>query len=261
MRRQTVVVRNELFVATAILAAHASALEDGFRQRDVKFFSELFSNWAEPNQESELAVQNVQIQRYLVSLQKEGYLKAFKKGARPSYKLSRVGLLELLTRLVESKKVREPTHFFFLVFFIKGYRERLAELVRREGEQFPPAMRIELEAILDVRTLVEREIKSVDRQLAKLESRCEDAHRTSSLVGERLKRHVPFEEVVAEVEKKMPYELNSRRPLSELISSIQPDQRRWELLEGNRLRSFAIWEPTQCILREYRAQIKALLQG
>jgi hypothetical protein len=258
VRSETVTIRNELFVATATLASHASAQGKGFRQRDVRFFAELFSNWAHPNQSAELSIQNVQIQRYLSFLAKEGFLKSVSRSTRPLYKLTRIGLLDLLTRLVESKRDQEPSQFLFLLFFLRGYREWLLQLVRLEGEQFPPSMRIELESLLDTSTLIQRELKSVDQQLAKLDTRIQDAKRTSTLVAERLKGGTTFDDVVFEVEKRIPYELNSRRPLSELIASIQPDQRRWELLEGNKLRASVIWEPTRRLLKEYRIQLASL---
>lgn len=259
MTKESVTTLNELFLVTGILAAHASAEGASFRQRDVKFFTELLNNWAEPDQNAEIAIQNVQIQRYLKHLERGGYLKRTNKGARPTFRFTRVGLLEVLTRLVDSKKGREPAHFLFLVFFLKGYRERISTLIKRESEQFPPAMQIELNALMDISTLILREVKSVDQQIAKLEVRVEGAHKTSTLVSGRLKSSVPFADIVHEIEKKMPYEFNSRKPLRELISSIQPDQREWELLEGNRMRATIIWEPTKKILQEYRSQLLSLL--
>jgi hypothetical protein len=258
MRNETLARRHELFVATATLASHASAQGRGFRQRDVRFFTELFSNWAHPDTSSELVIQNVQIQRYLHYLGKEGFLKNLNKGSRPLFKLTRIGLLELLTRLVESKREREPAEFLFLVYFVSGYREWLFRLIKDEGAQFPPSMQIELDALLDTATLVQRELNRVDKQITKLKMRIDDAHRTSTLVSEKIRRGEAFDQIVREVERKIPYELNSRRPLSELISSIQPDQRLWELRDGNRLRAKIIWEPAVKLLDEYRRLLSEL---
>jgi len=261
MRTETVAARHELFVATATVAAHASAQGGGFRQRDIRFFVELFSNWAYPNQKAELSIQNVQIQRYLSYLGKDGFVRKIGKGSRPSFKLTRAGLLELLSRLVESKRERIPEEFLFLVTFLKGYREWLQRLARQEGEQFPPSLRIELDALLDTETLIQRELKDVEQRLTKLNARIEDAVKTSTLVSERLRQGIDFSSIVEEVERKMPYELNSRRPLSELISSIQPDQRRWELESGNRLRATTIWQPMKAMLEEYRKQLRGLVSS
>jgi hypothetical protein len=258
MRAQTLVNRLELFIAAATLAAHASSHESGFRQRDVRFFAELFSNWAEADVQHELSAQNVQIQRYLDDLCTHGFARRSRKGRAPEYKLVRVGLLELLTRLTHSSQPHRPEHFLFLVFFITGYSERIKELVKREGATFPAALRIEVEAVLDVGSLLDEEIQRVRRQLAKLDARAADASRTQELVSARIASGVPFDEIISEVEKKLPYEFNSRKPLSELISSIQPDQRRWEMVKGNVLRAKTIWKPQAGLLKAYEAELKRL---
>jgi hypothetical protein len=260
MRTQTLTARFELFVAAATIAAHASAPRDGFRQRDVRFFTELFSNWAECDIENEIPIQNVQIQRYLDLLVKQGLLKR-SAVTRPLYRLSRVGLLELLTRLVQGKRPHQREHFLFLVFFVAGYRERLHALVRSEGEQFTAAMRVEVDALLDVETMLAREIKRTEKLRAKLETRIDDAVRTSELVTRRLDSGVPLPEIVKELEKKIPYELNNRKPLSELISSIQSDQRRWELIQGNRSRGEMIWKPQRTMMDAYLGELKEILKG
>jgi len=258
MRSQTLTARFELFVATATLAAHASAKQIGFRQRDVRFFTELFSNWSETDQEDEIEIQNVQIQRYLEFLTDEGWLKRQNKNNTPYYRLSRVGLLELLTRLVESKRPYRREHFLFLVFFVWSYHDRLQVLVRTESSQFPPSLRIELEALLDVQTLLDREIRRAEKQFAKLEVRTRDAYRTSDLVRGRLDNGTALDDVVLDLEKKIPYELNSRKPLSELISALEPDQRRWELVNGNRLRADFMWSPQVNLVTTYVRELKEL---
>ena len=63
--------RNQLFVATAVVAAHANVSKGGFRQRDVKFWIELFSNWVESALPAEvLEVQNNQILRYIICIKR-----------------------------------------------------------------------------------------------------------------------------------------------------------------------------------------------
>jgi hypothetical protein len=61
------------------------------------------------------------------------------------------------------------------------------------------------------------------------------------------------------VEARYPYELNSTKPLQELIASIAPDQRRWELEDGNVIRAKTIWEPQRALLRELLRQLKTLV--
>jgi hypothetical protein len=93
-----------------------------------------------------------------------------------------------------------------------------------------------------------------------METRISDALKTGELVRNRLAAGVSFTEVVREAELKYPYELNSMKPLSELIAEIDPDQQRWELQEGNILRARVMWLPQLSILKEYRRQLQELRQ-
>jgi hypothetical protein len=80
----------------------------------------------------------------------------------------------------------------------------------------------------------------------------------SKLTKNRLSLGVPFADVVEEVEARYPYELNSMKPLRELIASIAPDQRIWELQTGSALRASMMWQPQREILREILKQMRAL---
>jgi len=53
---------NEPLVTAAVIAAEATGGHEVFRQRDVRFFIELFSNWLEPTTgEHALALHNTQV--------------------------------------------------------------------------------------------------------------------------------------------------------------------------------------------------------
>jgi hypothetical protein len=141
---------------------------------------------------------------------------------------------------------------------MKSYRPRLEDLVAREGTHFPHSLKLELASLLDVETLIKEDIKRVERALKRVEKRIEDAEETSALTKNRLAAHVPFSQVVQEVEDRYPYELNTAKPLGELIASIAGDQRRWELEEGNLIRAHTLWEPQRALLRTLLEQLKQI---
>jgi len=83
MARQSVLDRFEVFIGTAVLAAHASKFKKGFRQGDVCWVIELFADWLEFVEEhAELKIQNTQVARYLDTLVKEGFARRLSSGAR-----------------------------------------------------------------------------------------------------------------------------------------------------------------------------------
>lgn len=252
------VERLEIFIASATIASHASFHEEGFRLRDLRFFTELFINWTEDVESSLTSLQNTQLSRYISQLVDEGFAKRTTKREVTTFRLTRLGLLELLNRIVSSTQTPHPSITLFRICFIKSYKPRLEALVAREGAQFPHSLKLELSALLDVETLVEQEIKRVERALQRVEKRIEDALETSSLTKNRLAAQVPFANVVQEVESRYPYELNTTKPLRELLASIAPDQRRWELEEGNITRVRTLWEPQRGLLRELLNQLKRL---
>ncbi|MDC0358601.1 hypothetical protein OAO01_07275 [Oligoflexia bacterium] len=248
--------RHELFVASATIAAHATSSTSGFRQRDVRFLVELFTNWMEISLGTHsITIQNTQMARYLTWLVDEGYARKISRKRPPTYRLTRVGLLELITRLVEREYSSEKDNFFFLYYFIKNYRPRIEDLVKAEKKQFPHSLRIELEALLNSDTLLDKAISDSKRELEKLELRIHDAVATTKLVQRLSREGEKFSAIVEQVEELYPYDLNSQKPLTELIANIPPGLQQWELVAGNIKRVEDVWEPTKMVLRAY---IKAL---
>ena len=101
----------------------------------------------------------------------------------------------------------------------------------------------------------------MERALKRTEQRIDDALKTSALTKNRLAAGIPFADVVREVEDRYPYELNSMKPLEELIASVAPDQRQWELEDGNLIRVETIWKPQRALLQALLSQLKALAKG
>lgn len=251
--------RVEIFFATALVASHASFNIQGFRTRDIIFFIELFSNWIESALDKQsVRPQTVQVNRYLTTLVDEGFAKRVAKKKYPTFRLTRAGVIELLNRIVYRDYTAQREHFFFVFCFIVSYKQRLIELARQEGKTFPPSIQLELGEILSEGNFLEREMKAVERELHKLDGRILAAREASNLAETMLKQRKSLEETIAAVQRRYPYELNSTKPLSELMDSIQKDQRSWELIEGARYRSALLWQPTRTLLLEYKEQLKSL---
>jgi hypothetical protein len=93
----------------------------------------------------------------------------------------------------------------------------------------------------------------------RLAVRSEESHLTSELAKKLLSGGSPLEEVVAEIEKRYPYELNSQKPLSELLDALPLPWRREELAEIAELRSVRFWEPLRQLLLQYDAILAKLV--
>jgi hypothetical protein len=82
-RRESTQSAYEPYFIAAILAAQFQFQKKGFRQKDVRFLIELFTNWMESTLgEVTLPLQNVQISRYLTHLCKNDIAKKL-RGKNP----------------------------------------------------------------------------------------------------------------------------------------------------------------------------------
>ena len=259
MRNDALFNRYELFAATGVVAAHASSSGGGFRQRDVRFLIELFSNWIEASLDGEvLNLSNTQVLRYLDALVEEGFARKSTKDKKPSYKLSRVGLIELLNRMHPGKELIRVEQFCFLFYFVESYRELIIKLIEDEGKQFPLALKMEVENLLDSKALIDRQIENLKREITKLEERISDSIEGSKLSTELFKDKLPLIDVAKQVENRYPYQLNSQKPLSELLKSIPENLAKWELQVGGIKRAEHLFEPNLKLLKAYLDVVESL---
>ena len=120
MRSESIYKNYSAYINSALLACHASFDESGFRQKDLKFFIELFTNWMDSRFDGPgLEIKNPQVQRILEDLKKENLLKKTVKNQRPHYRFTPIGLLEIASRFVSVDLTKELEDFFFLYHFSK----------------------------------------------------------------------------------------------------------------------------------------------
>ena len=252
--------RYEIFVNAATITAEAEHGKDGFRHRDVLFLTDLFLNWAtNPTFEANEEIQNVQIARYLTDLLSEGYARKITKKGYPRYKLTRVGFVQLISNIPTKTHVNNPNWFFFTYYFISSYKERIYKMIESEGALFPKALQLECEELLNLNDLLEREISAVKKQLAIQNSRINDSLYAAKTVREYIKNNEPLSVAIKEISKVAPYDLDSRKPLAELISDLPQDLRAWELTSGNEARANLLYKPAKKQLESYLTELEALV--
>lgn len=254
--------RNSVLLSTALVACHASFQAKGFRQAKLNFYVELFHSWIYRGREQDaLALQTTQITRFLEQLVKDGFILRVQGGKRSPYALSRMGLLEMLSRITEPRPDQLHQEFLFSYYFIRVYRDRLITLVRAKNALFPPAMQIELEALLDHATMLRNKIERQKIRLKKIFASINSAKASSQLAQNLLGRRTPLPEVIQELQGKYPYEFHALKSLQELISEIPVEARSFELSEGNTLRIALLWEPIYKMEEQFLHQLLALQKG
>ncbi len=217
------------YFTAATLGAHSNAAGKGFRQKDLRFILGLFLNWMDGTQKgAEASLHNTQIARYLEVLVKHGFAKRSGVAKASRYSLTRSGLLELVTRLTRVPVHAPMEQFFFVNYFVNTYRQRLTELVEREGSFMPASLRLELESLLDSKELIQTQIRFVELEIRKLAESLRDTQGAMELAERESRKGVSAEVIIGKVEKEFPYELNSHKPLSEFLHDFPPDLRLWD---------------------------------
>ena len=159
MRRlkKTHLDRHRAYFHAAAIAAHARFTKEGFRQKDLRFLIEVFSNWLEMSLEGpSLAVENTQIARYLRGLVDGGWAKQTGSSI-PRYRLTRDGLVEQLSRLVDRRHWWPVEDFLFLYYFLSTYRQRIERLINDAGPLYTGPMKLAIQQLLDIRRFAQRQ--------------------------------------------------------------------------------------------------------
>ena len=251
-RSGSVVVVEEPILCASVIAAQAVVLgEDGFRQRDVRFFIELFSNWLESTTGSwALSVHNVQVQRHLDLLSKVGWAKRVARKP-PKYRLTPEGLVELIGRLGRRDDLKRLDEFFLVFHFFGAYGDRLKALVDRSGPLASRALARDLAELIDPVELIRRERTTVQRAIARLSARGQESVEMSELSRKLLSSGKTLDETIATLEREHSYELNSQKPLTELLAALPEPWRRVEVDQAARHRATKLWGATRELLVEY----------
>jgi hypothetical protein len=258
MARQSVCDRYEMFIATAVIAAHSVA-KQGFRQIDVCWFIELFANWLEFVEEyPELRVQNTQVARYIDRLVKEGLARRLSRGKHPLFRLTRPGLIEVGKRVRNPDYFMRREYFFFVYCMARAYNQLVTRLVQHEGERFSPAMRAELDELLNTDLLIDDQIAAATRELKKLDRRLDNLRSTQDLVLKLMEAGKTPLDILGEVDRLHPFGLDQHRRYSEVFSVATEKQALWELTVGNFSRVRFMWMPARNMLAHYIEELKAL---
>lgn len=249
-RAGTVLGEQEPLVAAAVIAAQATNGE-GFRQRDVRFFLELFSNWLQATTGTwTLAVHNAQVARTLTVHASAGWVR--RVGRRPPrYRLTPEGLLELLRRLVHRRNLTRLDEFFLVHHILDVYGPRLRSLVEQSGVLASRELAFDVDELLDRRSFVRRERARVAREMERLALRSDESRRSSAVVRQMLACGQPLSAVIERVQREFPYELNSQRPLDELLEALPAPWRRLELEDAAEKRATGLWDPIRELLGAY----------
>ncbi|NDC37304.1 MAG: hypothetical protein EBZ48_04545 [Proteobacteria bacterium] len=248
-----------LYLPLGTLAAHTQAGVAGFRQREAKFFAELFSNWVNIGGIGVVhSLHNTQVSRFLSELVADGAAKLVKRGRMPQYRLTRGGIFGLLTKVMQRSYLDAPRDCLLVWYFLRSYTPQLRRIAEAAGSEFSKAHALELEQVLNITHFLARQIQFLDYEIQRLRERIQSTYAMHRDVHTLRAQGASSQRYIAHVSAEHPYELNSQRSFAELLQTIPHDVMEWELCEGAFLKARCVFEPILGELERFRAHLEGL---
>jgi len=246
------------FIAASVIAAYGVPADHCFQQKDVKHYLEFFTNWFNFTEKHlTLRINNTQISRYLKKLVESGLAREIRvENSHPKYSLTKVGLVELISRLVKEPYYSRKEYFYFVFFIVTTYGRTLKKFVREDSSNFPWRLQVEVDELLDERGLVDRQVIYVERAIERLKERIEVnvsiSHSFKKTDKDRLKQLEDFQKLLprgTKLEKYIPE-----------LSSLEDNTRHlaWELATGLPRRNQKIFKPALRELELHLDELKSL---
>jgi hypothetical protein len=259
-------VVDSLLTASLLAADLASTVDRdvprGFQQRDVRFFYLLFRNWLEmdvrqPGSDLDLT----RVRRALEALARKRRIRTLPaprrhrsaRTPRQRYSLTLAGVLALVDELVASAP-RAFEETLFVILFAASYRSLV---IRRVEQASAPVAKKRVARALDPKLLLAAARRDLVRQCADLEERISSGDDLRRAAEHARTTGVSDRETVAILERISPYQLHYIRPLGELLLSLPPEIRRYEIGEGITARRELVFAP---LLRIARTQLDVIVK-
>ncbi len=251
-----------IFFGMGALAAHTAEGEKGFRQKEVRFFAELFSNWIQLGGSGAIYnMHNTQILRFMNYLVSDAQAKRLPKKSQQTYRLTRAGLFTIVNKITSPSYLSARSECLLVWYFLKSYAGQIRENIAAAAQEFSRAHKLEMDLILDSNAFLRRQITFLDYEIARLLERRDGAYEMSKTVADMHKRGATLEQCVEAISEKYPYELNSQRTFRELLLKLPAPVISWELDQGAYLKARAVFAPLHRELTSHRQHLMELLEG
>lgn len=148
--------------------------------------------------------------------------------------------------------------FWFVYYFLESYRDRIESLIAQAGTLYSGSMKLEIHQWLNLPSFVERQGQLLDREIAKLDLRIVDSRKTTELVKRRTAEGKSAEDILEEIQEKVPYQLNNQKPMQDLFKETPDENWLWEMEVGSEKRMTRIFIPFKDRLLHLRSQVTKL---
>jgi hypothetical protein len=253
-------MQHPIFYAMGALAAQTAAGAAPFRQKDLKFYAELFSNWVQVGGVgATYSIHNTQVMRFLGDLTRDHYTKATKRSPQPGYRLTRAGVFALATHLVTRSYLRDQSECILVWYFLKSYTSQISESMQLAGSDFSRAHQIELDQLLSRERFLQRQLQLVRHEIQRLQGRISCAFDIERDVSRLKASRSSLADCIEHVAIHYPYELNPQRSFQSTLEGLPLSVCEWEITEGSLLRAQQLFEAQLEGLKLHAKRLEGLL--
>jgi len=253
-------MKHPIYFAMGTMAAQTAAGTEPFRQKDLKFYAELFSNWVQVGGVgATYSIHNTQVMRFLRDLVRDHHAKATKRSLQPAYRLTRAGVFALTTQLVSRSYLEERSHCILMWYFLKSYSSQISQSMQLAGSDFSRAHQIELEQLLSRERFLQRQLQLVKHEIQRLQGRIACALDIERDVRRLKEAGASLEACIKHVATHYPYELSPQRSFQSTLEGLPLPVCEWEITEGSRLRAQHLFEAQLHDLKNHTERLESLL--
>ncbi|MFP5387453.1 MAG: hypothetical protein ACLGHN_15350 [Bacteriovoracia bacterium] len=245
-----------VYLSASVCAAHINGQGD-FRQKDVRFYADLFCNWMDCYLGTSYQLQNTQIQRYLDYLVEEKIIKKT-TSKTPSYQGHNQGLLKLISQISSIKENDSLELFYFQFHILELYRDLLFNSAMSSELSFREAQSFELKYLLDGKELLVRQKQRIRREMEKLKIRKDETLEMVKLTEKLQREGKGTDSIIRLVEQKFPYQLNNQISMAQLFKTLRPGLKEAELTTHAKARALKLWQPLIDHYEDYLKRIEEL---
>jgi len=228
--------------------------EKGFRQKDLRFYIELINDWLDSTQKNKQSkIQNTQIMRFLESLVLKDWLI---KKIGPVYYFKNKNFMAFLKEVFRVED-EDPFEVFLLqVHSATLYSKIIYQLLNRRGIELSYGEKLDLEALLSAKSLIEIKRSSLLKEIKVLEKRIDEVDQMVQFSKSKINSMDPME-IAKELERINPYNLQFYQPMAKTFKDLIPEIAKLELTENSRKRINTLWIP---ILNDLKFKLNTLDQ-
>jgi len=249
-----------IYFSMGALAAQTTGSGNSFRQRELRFYAELFSNWVQLGGTGAThTMHNTQVLRFLNELITNSHARLTTKIRPPLYRLTRAGVFALTSHLTARSYLEERSDGILVWYFLKSYSNQITENMQRAGSDFSRAHQIEMEQILDRERFIQRQLQLVRHEMQRLKGRISSAVDIDRDVRKLIKSGHSLQQCIDHVSTHYPYELNPQQSFKATLERLPLAVCEWEITEGSTLRARHLFEALLDDLTLYAKRLETLV--